>query len=256
MSSLSLKNLDWRRAALALVYGGVCHSVFAVGVGAMIAAMYFGMSRSVGPLEPPWSWAANALLLMQFPLLHSFLLTERGRGWLMALAPRALARDLASTTYATIAAFQVFLLFALWSPSGVIWWEAEGASFYALTAAYCVAWALLMKSMLDAGIELQSGLLGWWAVLRGVAPRYPDMPTTGLFRYTRQPIYVTFALTLWTVPVWTPDQLAVAITLTGYCLVGPLFKERRFQRLFGERFDAYRAAVPYWLPIGTARKPK
>ena len=95
---------------------------------------------------------------------------------------------------------------------------------------------------------MQVGSLGWWAVARGVAPVYPPMPRTGLFRLCRQPIYVAFALTLWTVPLWTPDQLVVASVLTLYCLIGPLFKEARFRRLFGARFIAYQASVPYWLP--------
>lgn len=48
----------------------------------------------------------------------------------------------------------------------------------------------------------------------------------------RQPIYVAFALTTWAVPVWTPDQLLVAVTLTIYCVIGPVFKERRLARRF------------------------
>jgi protein-S-isoprenylcysteine O-methyltransferase Ste14 len=64
----------------------------------------------------------------------------------------------------------------------------------------------------------------------------------------RQPIYVAFALTLWTVPVWTPDQLVLALTLTAYCLAAPRLKERRFERRYGERFRAYRQSVPYALP--------
>lgn len=47
------------------------------------------------------------------------------------------------------------------------------------------------------------------------------MPTHGLFRVIRQPIYVAFALTLWTVPVLTPDQSVLAVTFTAYCLLVP-----------------------------------
>ena len=79
-------------------------------------------------------------------------------------------------------------------------------------------------------------------------PVFPDMPTTGLFRLIRQPIYVSFALTLWTVPVWTPDQLALAVTLTAYCLLAPRLKEARFQKRYGERSAAYKSQVPYALP--------
>ena len=84
-------------------------------------------------------------------------------------------------------------------------------------------------------------------------PIYPPMPTTGLFRLCRQPIYVAFALTLWTVPTITPDQLVVSLVLTAYCVVGPLFKEARFARQFGEPFARYQQNVPYWLPSPPSR---
>jgi hypothetical protein len=69
-----------------------------------------------------------------------------------------------------------------------------------------------------------------------------------LFRIVRQPIYVAFALTLWTVPTWTPDQLALAVVLTAYCLIAPMLKERRFRQRFGQNFLAYADKVPYLLP--------
>ena len=75
------------------------------------------------------------------------------------------------------------------------------------------------------------------------------MPTSGLVRIIRQPIYVAFALTLWAVPVWTPDQLALAITLSAYCLVAPRLKERRFAKRYGDRFRAYQRKVPYIVPL-------
>jgi protein-S-isoprenylcysteine O-methyltransferase Ste14 len=74
------------------------------------------------------------------------------------------------------------------------------------------------------------------------------MPVRGLFRVVRQPIYVAFALTLWTVPVWTPDQLALATVFTLYCLLAPRLKERRFAARYGARFDKYRSRVPYATP--------
>ncbi|WP_328360418.1 isoprenylcysteine carboxylmethyltransferase family protein [Mycobacterium sp. NBC_00419] len=242
------------RTAVALCYGVICHVVFVLGVGAMMVAMFFGMSRSLGTLSAPWSWVANAALLVQFPVAHSLLLTGSGRAVLVRLAPRGTGGTLVTTTYATIAALQVLALFALWSPTGIIWWQAGGAALWVLIALYAASWLLLGKAMADAGLSVQTGSLGWTALLRGRKPVYPPMPTTGLFRLTRQPIYVAFALTLWTVPTWTPDQLVVALTLTGYCLVAPLFKEARFRRIHGAAFDEYASAVPYWLPLPRKRR--
>ena len=45
-----------------------------------------------------------------------------------------------------------------------------------------------------------------WALLRNQKPVYPKMPERGPFRLSRQPIYVTFTLTVWTVSTWTPGS--------------------------------------------------
>jgi len=237
------------RILTALTYGVACHGLFAAGVGTMIVMLGFGMTLCLGAVPAPWHLAANGLLIAQFAVGHSLLLTPRGRAALARLAPGRTGGTLAPTTYALIASLQVLALFALWTPSGVVWWRPEGPALWISLAFYGASWAVLGKAIVDAGIGLQSGLIGWTALLRNRRPRYPDMPTSGLFRLVRQPIYVGFALTLWTAPIRTPDQVAVATVLTAYCLIGPLFKERRFERLFGARFAAYRARVPYWLPL-------
>ncbi len=238
----------WRRILLAWSYGIVCHTIFAAAVFAMIWAMFFGMSESFGRVPEPLSYIANTALVLQFPVVHSLLLSSRGQKALNWFAPQRHARTLGTTTFAIIASLQLLALFALWTPSGVVWWRAEGAAFVGLCVAYGLSWFLLMKASYDAGAEVQSGALGWMSLAQKIAPQFPDMPTTGLFRIIRQPIYMAFALTLWTVPVWTPDQLALALVLTAYCLLAPRLKERRFQKRFGAEFDMYRARVPYAVP--------
>lgn len=236
------------RIALAISLGILCHIVFAAAVLAMIVAMFFGMSESFGQVAWPWAALTNMALLVQFPLAHSLLLTGPGGRWLVRLIPGPHGATLATTTYAIIASAQLLALFALWTPSGIVWWRAEGAAFWAMGAAYAASWLLLLKASFDAGAEVQSGALGWMSLLARVRPNFPDMPTEGLFRLIRQPIYVAFALTLWTVPVWTPDQFALALSYTAYCLLAPRLKERRFTARYGARFESYRKAVPYAVP--------
>ncbi len=236
------------RIALAWSYGVICHGIFAAAVIAMIWAMFHGMSRSFGQVPAPWSWLANAALVLQFPVAHSLLLSSLGRRALGWFAPKAHAERLGTTTFAIIASVQLLALFTLWTPSGVIWWEAEGAAFVGICTLYAASWLMLMKASYDAGAEVQSGALGWMSLAQNIPVQFPDMPHTGLFRVIRQPIYVAFALTLWTVPVWTPDQLALALVLTAYCLFAPRMKERRFAKRYGARFEAYRAEVPYAVP--------
>jgi protein-S-isoprenylcysteine O-methyltransferase Ste14 len=242
------------RIALALTFGVLCHALFAAGVLAMIVAMFFGLSESLGSVPWPMAALANAALIVQFPLAHSLMLTGRGGRLLARLIPGPYGQTLATTTYAIIASAQLLALFALWTPSGVVWWRAEGAAFWAMTAAYGASWLLLLKASFDAGAEVQSGALGWMSLLARIRPVFPDMPTSGLFSLIRQPIYVAFALTLWTPPVWTPDQLVLAVAFTAYCLLAPRLKERRFTARYGARFDRYRAEVPYVLPCRTKTK--
>ena len=244
------------RIALALGLGALCHILFAAGVLAMIVAMFFGLSESFGNVPWPWAVLANAALILQFPLAHSLLLTGLGGRLLARLIPGPHGQTLATTTYAIIASAQLLVLFALWTPSGIVWWRADGAVFWAVTAAYATSWLILLKATFDAGAEVQSGALGWMSLLARIRPVFPDMPTQGLFRLIRQPIYVAFALTLWTVPVWTPDQLALAVSFTVYCLLAPRLKERRFAARYGDRFDRYRADVPYVLPRLTQAKDR
>ena len=236
------------RIALALTMGALCHASFAAAVLAMIVAMFFGLSESFGTVPWPWAGLANAALILQFPLAHSLLLTGPGGRLLARLVPGPHGGTLATTTYALIASLQLLALFTLWTPSGIIWWRAEGAVFWAVCGAYAASWLILLKASFDAGAEVQSGALGWMSLMARIRPRFPDMPTRGLFRLIRQPIYVGFALTLWTVPVWTPDQLVLAVSYTAYCLLAPRLKERRFATRYGDRFHRYRARVPYVFP--------
>jgi methanethiol S-methyltransferase len=236
------------RIALALTSGIVCHLTFAMAVMAMIAAMFFGLSESFGRVPWPWALLANAALIVQFPVMHSLLLTERGGRAVSRFVPGPHGRTLSTTTYAFIASLQLLVLFAFWTPSGIVWWRAEGAVYGVMCGLYALSWLILGKASFDAGAEVQSGALGWMSLLARIRPVFPDMPTLGLFRIIRQPIYVAFALTLWTVPVWTPDQLALAICFTAYCLFAPHLKERRFAKRYGERFAEYQARTPYVLP--------
>lgn len=238
--------------ALALALGVACHGTFLLAVTAMALGLHGGLARGVltgrGGLSGGSALLADVVLALQFPLLHSFLLTQRGRAFLVRLMGRH-GRDLATTTYAGCAALQILGTFALWSPTGITWCAPHGAALVLNELAFAGAWAFLGKALLDGGLGLQTGWIGWSAVWRGERPRFPDLPRAGLFAACRQPIYLGFLLTLWTGPVWTPDHLLLATLWSSYCVLGPLHKERRYLRMHGERFAEYRRAVPYMLPV-------
>ena len=164
---------------IALAWGIACHLSFAAGVAAMIAGLWSGMTIGLGPFRGGSAFAFDVLLLAQFPILHSILLSSRGRRWIARLAPLDLGPSLATTTFATIASWQLLATFLLWSPIGSIWsaagsssgeswrWSPHGSALIAMSAVYAASWLLLLKTMSDAGLGVQTGYLGWGAVRRG-----------------------------------------------------------------------------------------
>lgn len=244
-----------RRRTLALLYGVGCHGLFGLAVLSAMWAMYHGMMAGSLRLSPGWAMAWDAFLLLQFPLLHSFLLTRRGGSWLGRLAPREIARDMSTTLFTLVASGQLLLLCLAWAPVGPVWWQAEGPLRLLLSVLYLATWAGLGKAMADAGLGVQTGFLGWSSVFKGQRPSYGGMPESGLFRHVRHPVYLAFATIVWCVPVWSPDQLVLACWFTSYCLLGPLMKEARYARRYGQQFRQYQQRVPYFLPLRRAGRP-
>lgn len=236
------------RVLSAVAMGLACHLGFLLAVGSMAFALANGLQSGQGRGTGAVAWAVDVLLVLQFPLLHSFLLSQRGRVWLHRLSPVGHGRTLAPTTYVLVGCLQLLLTFWAWTPSGVVWHEPHGVSGALHWLLFAGAWSFLVKALWDAGLGMQSGAAGWWALLRDRPVTYGGMPTHGLFARCRQPIYLGFALVLWTAPCWTPDWLLLTASWSVYCVVGPRWKESRWERLFGDRFRVYRATVPYLLP--------
>ena len=243
-----------KRWMIAFLYGLLCHVIFTASVVTMFVAMFFGMSYSFGKIPAPYSYFLNLFLLLQFPIVHSFLLSSVGKKYLLYFSPKQYSKTLASTIFALLASIQLFLLFFCWTPTQIIIWEASGASYFLMCTLYSFSWLLLIWASIDAGAELQSGALGWMSLAQNKAPKFPGLPTFGLFKFIRQPIYASFALTTWTTPNWTLDQLLIAVIFTVYCVIAPIFKERRLEKRFGDKFTEYKSQVPYMVPSLSRKK--
>lgn len=155
---------------IALAWGIPCHLSFAAAVTSMIVGLYAGLTMGRGPFHGSASVATDFALLSQFPIFNSLLLSSRGRRVLAHMAPLGLGSALGTTTYATIASWQMLLTFALWSPIDTNPWIPRGGLLLASSVAYSAAWVLLLKSMADAGLDVQTGFLAWGSVFRGRGP--------------------------------------------------------------------------------------
>ncbi|HMO52726.1 MAG TPA: FAD-dependent monooxygenase [Kiritimatiellia bacterium] len=218
----------------------------------MALSLYTGLHVGRGMLAGWRAWAVNGALLVQFPLVHSFLLSSKGRFVLTRLAPHPLGRPLSTTTFAAISSLQLLLCFGLWSPMGRALWVPVGPLRIVFNGLYAVSWGLLFTSMREAGLRLQAGSMGWRAVWTNRAPAFPPLPTQGLHGMVRQPIYISFSLILWTAPSFTPEKIALSVLWTIYCVVGSSMKEKRMAKIHGAAFRAYQQKVPFWIPCSRA----
>jgi 2-polyprenyl-6-methoxyphenol hydroxylase-like FAD-dependent oxidoreductase/protein-S-isoprenylcysteine O-methyltransferase Ste14 len=233
---------------IALGYGVLCHGLFITAVATMFVSLHSGLTTGWSTLSGWKGVLANIALLTQFAAAHSLLLGDRGRRWMARLAPFSLGKALSTTLFATISSLQLLLVFLWWSPSHVLWSAPSGWALHVLDALYASSWLLLAKSMHDAGMDVQTGLLGWRSVWSNEPVVYKPFARSGTFRHVRQPIYLSFALILWTAPVWTLDHLLAALLWTAYCFAAPVLKEKRYAGYYGGAFVRYQQRVPYLLP--------
>ena len=232
----------------ALLYGAVCHGLFLIAGLLMFVSLYSGFSWKFLPNFSFSSYLLNIFLIIQFPFFHSLLLTRFGKKILRWFYSAEFKDKLDTTVYASIASFQLIILFAFWQSSGVLLWVAEGSFFYILSGGYLVGWFLLSISSIQAGFGVQTGSLGWIAVYKETEVRFPDMPTRGLFKIIRHPIYLSFAIILWISPYLTLDKVVIGFFYVLYCYFAPRLKEKRFLRIYGERFRNYQSTTPYFIP--------
>ncbi|MFC5698794.1 methyltransferase family protein [Pseudomonas sp. GCM10022186] len=99
-----------------------------------------------------------------------------------------------------------------------------------------------------------SGVLSFHRAATTVNPLKPDTATAlvsaGIYRYTRNPMYLGFAIVLvaWSIYLASPIAL---LGVAGFVLymnrfqIGP--EEQALAGLFGEAFSAYRIRVRRWL---------
>lgn len=239
---------------IALTLGIVCHVLFLLGISAMAYELYFGLAAGILPIGGELGRWCNLLLILQFPILHSWLLGTSGRKLLASLFPKEIGADLVTTTFAVCASLQLIVVFVFWTPTTTIWFAPHGVLKFLLTGCYGAAWLFLVKALSDSSLALHSGFLGWGAVVRGKKPVYKKFPTQGVFQYCRQPIYLAFALILFTAPVWSPDHAVLAAIWGIYCFFGPRRKEKRFEQWYGEEYRRYQARVPYMVPVGRVKE--
>ena len=102
---------------------------------------------------------------------------------------------------------------------------------------------------------LQTDALGLLGIKQLMGqPERDALVTGGLYRYMRHPMYFFGLLIIWLTPVMTVNVLTACVGLTAYLFVGAHYEEKKLSRLFGSRYEQYKARTPMMIPIPLARR--
>jgi len=237
-----------RNKLIAYCIGILCHIAFIMAIASMAYMLANGLTSSILPIGGLYGRYINLILLIQFPMLHSFFLTPIGRKILILPFPKEIGKDLITTTYALIASLQLLVVFVFWTPNQNVWYLPSRILLIPWITTYFISWVILIKALSEAGMAMHSGSLGWRSIVTGRKVVYPRIPTSGLHNQCRHPIYLAFSLIILTAPVWSFDHFLFTTVWGLYCLIGPKFKEHRIKKKSGEEYKVIQKNTPYFIP--------
>ncbi len=114
--------------------------------------------------------------------------------------------------------------------------------------------ALAVLLAVAGGLVIGAGLAAFRRVKTTVDPLHPDRTSSlvvdGIYRYTRNPMYLGFALLLlaWSLYLTNLATLALLVLFVAYMnrfQIEP--EERALRAAFGKEYAAYRTSVRRWL---------
>ncbi|MBN8525858.1 MAG: hypothetical protein J0M02_11030 [Planctomycetes bacterium] len=214
-----------------------------------LSLMWFLQIDTLDGTPPAWdvpALVADAALVAAFSVPHSILLLPRVRRWMAGFMPA----QLSGAVFCWTSCLSLWALMLAWRPAGPELWRAEGQVLVAVLATAAAAWLLLGYSMLLSGFGWQTGMTPFLAWVRGRPDPARRFQRRSLYRHLRHPIYLSFLLVVWIVPVMTVDRLVLAGAFTLYIYAGSWAKDRRLLRYVGDEYRQYMAEVPGFPLIG------
>jgi methanethiol S-methyltransferase len=233
-----------------LAYAGLAYLLAMANIGYIVAFLAdFGVPKTVNSgTYDGGLWRAvaiNAALVLGFGLHHSVTARTAFKRWWTRYVPDHFER----ATYLYMTAAATAVLVAYWQPIPITLWRIEALpAVVAMTALYLGIWGTMFAA------TFQFGHLGFFGLARAVARvrrrPAPEAPFASRWLYgiVRHPISLGWMLAPWVTPHLTVGQLVFAICATIYVLAATGFEEADLIEALGDRYRAYRAEVPAFLP--------
>lgn len=220
------------------VFGWTTHALFGVTV-------YYLFLFLKGVDAPPEvasasAVAVDALLALQFAVVHSVLLLPHVR--------KSLSRFVPSPAYGVlfclITSLSLLATIWAWQPFGGAVWNLHSGSKIAMQVAFYAAWVALFYSLSLTGLGYQTGWTTWFPWSRGKPIPVREFKPRGAYLLFRHPVYLSFLGLIWLTPCMTYDRAVLTAVWTVYIFYGSHLKDRRLLHYIGDRYRAYQSEVP------------
>jgi protein-S-isoprenylcysteine O-methyltransferase Ste14 len=183
-----------------------------------------------------WS---DAIWAIVFAAPHSVLLLPGVRKSLERIIPSAFY----GCFYCLVTCFALLVLIDQWRSSPVVIWRSAGWPRVCIQAAFLASWGLLIYSLSLTGLGYQTGWTPWWHWLRRRPLPQRRFEPSGLYRWIRHPVYLSFLGLIWFTPTMTLDHAVLTGIWTVYIFVGSYLKDRRLTYYLGNQYREYQSEV-------------
>lgn len=217
--------------------------LYAIGFVANVGVPKSIDSGEAGPLVA--ALLVNSGILLAFVVQHTVMARPAFKRWWTTFIPESIERS----TFVLAASLILIALFVFWRPMPATVWHVETPWLrWLISGTSMFGWAIVFASSFMVS---HFDLFG----LRQVGYRLLDRPyrplefrIRGLYRFVRHPLMVGFLIAFWATPTMSVGHLLFAGLTTAYIFFGVAIEERDLVAHFGERYRAYRRAVPALLP--------
>ncbi|SPF75993.1 hypothetical protein ALP8811_00989 [Aliiroseovarius pelagivivens] len=231
-----------------IAYGLLCYAFFNASflymAGFLLDLVVPKAINDGAPASTLIAIATNFALIFLFGFFHSLMARQWFKDWWTQLVPVEAERS----TYVLQAATFLSLLMAFWKPMPAEIWSVDGPLALVAYAVFVIGLVMvLVSTFLIDHFELFGLRQIWSANLQKPMPN-PTFKTPMLYKIVRHPMQLGVILVFFATPTMTAGHLFLALSMTGYVLIGLYFEERALVREFGKTYQSYQARVPMLLP--------
>ena len=227
---------------------GVAAFVASLGYFAYVYGIRLGAGGAPStPLGVVQGLAVNTVLFTVFALHHSLLARSGAKRWVARHLPAGLER----ATYVWIASILFTLTCAWWQPLSGALYRTDGLARALGFAVQAAGIVLLWRSAAVLDLRELAGIRQAGSPRGGTREdASPELRIQGPYRRLRHPLYAGLLLVLLGAPDMTYTRLSFALLSTAYIIAAIPWEERDMAARFGERYESYRAEVPWRLVPG------